>query len=137
MNFNASDTETVWGKYGRMWATSGGQAVFGLAGGPGLPGSDPGLGHTLIQVATVGHSHTFSPNLLLDGVIGYERQGQHVYPNDFGTNYGLQFGNRTPMVRICCRAAFPSSVFQATPVSECRTGCPCCVSRRVIPTVTI
>ena len=25
-------------------------------------------------------------------MLGYERQGQHVKPNDFGTNYGQQFG---------------------------------------------
>jgi len=92
INFTASDKETVWGKYGRMWATAGGTAVFGIAGGPGLGGSDPGLGHTLIQVGTIGHTHSFSPHLLLDGVIGYERQGQAVIPNDFGTNYGLQLG---------------------------------------------
>ena len=92
INYNVNDKEQVWGKYGRMWATSGGQGVFGIAGGPGLPGSDPGLGDTLIQVGTIGHSHTFSPNLILDGVIGYERQGQHVTGNDYGTNYGLQFG---------------------------------------------
>ena len=30
--------------------------------------------------------------MILDGVFGYERQGQAVIPNDFGTNYGLQFG---------------------------------------------
>jgi hypothetical protein len=75
-----------------MWATSGGKAVFGVAGGPGLGGSDPGLGDTLIQVGTIGHTHVFSPRVILDGVLGYERQGQHVTPNDFGTNYGLQFG---------------------------------------------
>jgi outer membrane receptor protein involved in Fe transport len=92
VNLTASDKEQVWGKYGRMWALSGGKAVFGVAGGPGLPGSDPGLGDTLIQVATIGHSRTLGPNLLLDGVIGYERQGQHLNPNDFGTNYGQQFG---------------------------------------------
>ncbi len=92
INYNASDKEAIWGKYGRMWAISGGKAVFGLAGGPGLPGSDPGLGDTTIQVATIGHTRTFSPHVILDGVIGYERQGQHVTPNDFGTNYGLQFG---------------------------------------------
>jgi len=92
INFTANDKETIWGKYGRMWATSGGKAVFGIAGGPGLGGSDPGLGHTLIQVGTIGHTHTFSPNLILDGVVGYTRQGQSVIPNDFGTNYGLQFG---------------------------------------------
>jgi len=92
VNFTVNDKESVWGKYGRMWAKSGGTAVFGLAGGPGLGGADPGLGDTTIQVGTIGHTHTFSPHLILDGVIGYERQGQHVTPNDFGTNYGLQFG---------------------------------------------
>jgi len=92
INLTVNDKESVWGKYGRMWATSGGQAVFGIAGGPGLPGSDPGLGNTLVQVGTIGHTHTFSPHLILDGVIGYERQGQHVTPNDFGTNYGQQLG---------------------------------------------
>jgi len=92
INFILNDKETIWGKYGRMWATSGGKAVFGIAGGTGLGGSDPGLGDTLIQVGTIGHTHTFSPHVILDGVLGYERQGQHVLPNDYGTNYGLQFG---------------------------------------------
>ena len=92
INFAASDKEAIWGKYGRMWATSGGKAVFGIAGGPGLGGADPGLGDTLIQVGTIGHTHTFSPHVILDGVLGYERQGQSVYGNDYGTNYGLQFG---------------------------------------------
>jgi Carboxypeptidase regulatory-like domain len=92
INFNVNDKESVWGHYGRMWATAGGKAVFGIAGGPGLPGSDPGLGDTLIQVGTIGHTHTFSPHVILDGVLGYERQGQSVIPNDFGTNYGQQFG---------------------------------------------
>lgn len=92
INLTVSDREAVWGKYGRMWAKAGGTAVFGIAGGPGLGGSDPGLGDTLIQVGTIGHTHTFSPHVILDGVIGYERQGQAVIPNDFGTNYGLQFG---------------------------------------------
>ncbi|HEY3836293.1 MAG TPA: hypothetical protein VGL72_06965, partial [Bryobacteraceae bacterium] len=92
INFQQSDKEAIWGKYSRMWATSGGKAVFGLAGGPGLGGSDPGLGDTLVQVFALGHTRTITPHLLLDGVVGYERQGQHVYPNDYGTNYGQQFG---------------------------------------------
>lgn len=92
INLHASDNQEIWGKYSRMWALSGGKAVFGVAGGPGLPGSDPGLGDTLVQVFSLGHTRTLSPNLLLDGVVGYERQGQKLNPNDFGTNYGQQFG---------------------------------------------
>ncbi len=92
VNIVESEKEQIWGKYGRMWALSGGKAVFGVAGGPGLPGSDPGQGDTLIQVATIGHTRILTPTLLLDGVLGYERQGQHLLPNDFGTNYGQQMG---------------------------------------------
>ncbi len=92
INYSMNDKESIFGKYGRMWATSGGKPLFGIAGGPGLGGSDPGLGDTLIQVATIGHTHTFSPHVILDGVLGYERQGQSVIPSDYGTNYGLQFG---------------------------------------------
>ena len=43
-------------------------------------------------MATIGQSRTLGPNLLIDSVLGYERQGQHLLPNDFGTNYGQQFG---------------------------------------------
>src|SRR5579884_2667622 len=96
INFHQSDKEEIWGKYGRMWATSGGQGVFGIAGGPGLGSgtyaSDPGKGDTLVQIATLGHTRTISPNIVLDGTIGYERQGQRLNPNDFGTNYGQKFG---------------------------------------------
>jgi hypothetical protein len=92
VNFAQSDKEQIWGKYGRMWATSGGKAVFGVAGGSGLGGSDPGLGDTLIQVISLGHSRVISPHLIVDGVVAYERMGQSVIPNDYGTNYGQQFG---------------------------------------------
>jgi hypothetical protein len=92
VNFAQSDKEQIWGKYGRMWATSGGKAVFGLAGGTGLGGADPGLGDTLIQVFSLGHSRVISPHLIVDGVVAYERMGQSVIPNDYGTNYGQQFG---------------------------------------------
>jgi len=96
VNFHQSDKEEIWGKYGRMWAFSGGQGVFGIAGGPGLgngpTASDPGQANTLVQIFTLGHTRTISPNIVLDGTVGYERQGQKLNPNDFGTNYGQQFG---------------------------------------------
>jgi hypothetical protein len=92
VNYVPDEKQTIFAKYGRMWATSGGKGVFGLAGGPGLGGSDPGLGHTTIQVGTLGYTRVISPRLLLDAVVGYERQDQNVIPNDYGTNYGQQFG---------------------------------------------
>ena len=91
-NYTMSEKQSMFVKYGRMWATSGGKGVFGVAGGPGLGGSDPGLGNTTIQVATIGYNRVISPTVLFDSVVGYERQDQSVIPNDFGTNYGQQFG---------------------------------------------
>ena len=91
-NYVIDEKQTMFAKYGRMWATSGGKGVFGLAGGPGLGSADPGLGHTTIQVATLGYNRVISPHMIFDAVLGYERQDQSVIPNDYGTNYGQQFG---------------------------------------------
>jgi Carboxypeptidase regulatory-like domain len=91
-NYNIDDKTSMFMKYGRMWANSGGKAVFGIAGGPGLGGADPGLGDTTIQVATIGLNRVISPTMLFDAILGYERQDQQVIPNDYGTNYGQQFG---------------------------------------------
>jgi hypothetical protein len=91
INWNRNDRHAIWGKYGRSWATSGGTGIFGVAGGP-APGSDPGKGDTTVQILTIGHTYTISPNLLLDGNIGYQRQVQTVKGNDFGTNFGSVLG---------------------------------------------
>ena len=74
-----------------MTAKSGGNGIFGVAGGP-TPSGDPGLGHTTVQVAAIGHTYTFSPNLVLDGTVGYERLNQNVKGTDYGTNYGDTLG---------------------------------------------
>src|SRR5205085_2958987 len=33
VNYNLSEKSTIWGRYGRMWATSGGTGAFGTAVG--------------------------------------------------------------------------------------------------------
>jgi len=91
INYNLSERSAIWGRYGRMWATSGGVGLFGDAVGP-TPGGDPGLGDTVIQNMSVGHTYTFSPTLLLDGLFGYQRQNQTVTPNDFGKTFGDALG---------------------------------------------
>ena len=57
-----------------MWATSGGVGIFGDAVGP-APGADPGLGDTVIQNMSVGHTYTFSPTVLLDGRVRVSAPG--------------------------------------------------------------
>src|ERR1039458_5091796 len=60
-------------------------------GGP-APGADPGLGNTTVQVATIGHTYTFTPNLVLTGNFGLNRLDQTVISNDYGKNYGSILG---------------------------------------------
>ena len=91
VNWNRTEKHTIFVKYGNMNAKSGGNGIFGVAGGP-TPLGDPGLGLTTVQVAAIGHTYTFSPNLVLDGNVGYERLNQNVKGTDYGTNYGTTLG---------------------------------------------
>ena len=91
VNWNRTEKHAIFLKYDIMVAKSGGNGIFGVAGGP-TPSGDPGLGHTTIQVAAIGHTYTFSPNLVLDGTVGYERLNQNVKGRDYGTDYGTTLG---------------------------------------------
>lgn len=91
VNWNRTEKHMIFFKYDNMVATSGGNGIFGVAGGP-TPSGDPGTGHTTVQVAAIGHTYTFTPNLVLDGNVGYERMNQNVKGTDFGTNYGTVLG---------------------------------------------
>jgi hypothetical protein len=91
VNYNRTEKHTIFLKYDFMDAKSGGNGIFGVAGGP-TPSGDPGLGKTTIQVAAIGHTYTFSPNLVLDGTLGYERLNQNVKGRDYGTDYGTTLG---------------------------------------------
>ena len=91
VNYNRTEKHMIFVKYDLMTAKSGGNGIFGVAGGP-TPSGDPGLGHTTVQVAAIGHTFTFSPNVVLDGTVGYERLNQNVKGTDYGTNYGTTLG---------------------------------------------
>ncbi len=91
VNWNRTEKHVIFFKYDLMDATSGGNGIFGVAGGP-TPSGDPGLGSTTVQVAAIGHTYTFSPNLVLDGTVGYERLNQNVKGTDFGKNYSTALG---------------------------------------------
>ncbi len=86
VNWNRTDKHSIWVKYDNMFATSGSTGIFGPAGGP-APGSDPGRGRTSVQVASIGHTYVFSPTVVLDGNVGYQRMNQTVLGSDFGKDY--------------------------------------------------
>ncbi len=91
VNWNRTDKHSIFFKYDNMYATSGGVGIFGPAGGP-APGSDPGKGQQTIQVASIGHTYVFSPTLVLDGNVGYQRMNQTVLGTDFGKDYSGVLG---------------------------------------------
>jgi outer membrane receptor protein involved in Fe transport len=111
VNWNRTNAHTIWGKYSVMDAQVNCAFALGAAGGPGLCDGGPGVGNTLVQLATIGHTWTFSPAFLIDGTIGWTRMGQNVKGPDYGTNYGLDVfgipGTNGPDVR---QSGLPSMV---------------------------
>ncbi|MBS1835504.1 MAG: TonB-dependent receptor, partial [Acidobacteria bacterium] len=91
INYNRTTNHSIYFRWGRMGALVGGVGAFGDAIG-GAPGSDPGLGDTKVKNMSVGHTWTISPNLILDGVIGYQRQDQVVRGTDFGKDFRSVLG---------------------------------------------
>jgi len=91
LNYAQSEKQNWFMHYGIMKALSGGHGLWGDAVGP-AGNSDPGLGDTRVMNMSIGHNHTFSSNLLLDGVIGYQRMDQTVTGEGFGKDFGSILG---------------------------------------------
>jgi len=91
INWNRNDRHQIFGHYGIMKALVNGFPIFGEGVGP-APGADPGTGDTKVQNTSIGHNWAITPTMLLDGVIGYQRQDQTVKSPDFGKNFGTTLG---------------------------------------------
>jgi hypothetical protein len=91
INYQRTDAHMIWGKYSIMDANVTATPSLGAAEGAGI-GGDAGRGHTFQQLATIGHTWVLSPNLVLDGNIGYTRLSQYVLGTDYGTDYTSQLG---------------------------------------------
>jgi hypothetical protein len=90
INWNRTGSHVVWGKYSLMRALHVGEFALGQAGGDCLCAGGVGRGQTRVQVASVGHTLTFSPTLLWDGTISWNRIGSRHESQDFGTNWGSE-----------------------------------------------
>ena len=88
INYNRTEKHTIWGKYSLLDANVTAPAALGAAVGGGI-GGDPGTGHTFQQLGTIGHTYVLSPNIVVDGNVGYTRMSQFVKGSDYGTNTGL------------------------------------------------
>jgi hypothetical protein len=80
VNWNRTSAHQVFGKFSMMQAKV--KDIFKL----GVDGV--GLGDTKVYVATVGHTWTLSPTMVVDGNIGLNRQDQTAQGGDFGTRFG-------------------------------------------------
>ncbi|MBO0859414.1 MAG: TonB-dependent receptor, partial [Chloracidobacterium sp.] len=89
VNWNRTDKHQIWFKYSNMNALVNGVFGLGEAGGACLCDGGVGAGHTLTQLATIGHTYTLSSNFVIDGTLGWTRIGQNVQSPDLGVNFGL------------------------------------------------
>jgi hypothetical protein len=88
VNWNRTDSHNMYFKYSLMNALVTGQFGLGEAGGPCVCDGGVGDARVRAQVATIGHTFTFSPTFLWDATIGWTRTGSEGVASDFGTNFG-------------------------------------------------
>jgi outer membrane receptor protein involved in Fe transport len=88
VDWNRTSRHSVFAKYSAMKSVFHGEPSLGKAIGDCA--CDGGLGdfHSLVQLVTVGHTLTLSPNLVLDGNVGFTRMSEYGQTPDFGTNIG-------------------------------------------------
>ena len=89
VNWNRTDSNTWFVKYGAMDALVVGSYGLGAAGGPCSCDSGVGNANVLAQIATVGQTWTFTPTFLWDMTLGWTRTSSNSLPPDLGTNVGL------------------------------------------------
>lgn len=84
LTWQRNKAHSIWGKFSTLRANVTDNYILGFDNGS--------LGDTKVYVASVGHTWTLSPTLLLDGNFGYNRQNQTVTGPDYGKNLGLDIG---------------------------------------------
>ncbi len=82
VNWNRNTTHQVFAKFSTMLAKVSNLYFLGVDEG--------GLGDTNAYVATVGHTWSLSPTMLIDGNFGMNWQDQTAAGSDFGTDYGSE-----------------------------------------------
>ncbi len=89
INYNRNEKHMMFGKSSFLVADVTGIPAFGELVGPAVV-QDPGTGHTFTQIHTIGQTYVFTPNLLLDQTLGFNRQTQNVIGLDYGKNWGSE-----------------------------------------------
>ncbi|MFB3904966.1 MAG: hypothetical protein ACE15E_16060 [Acidobacteriota bacterium] len=91
LNWLRKPYHSVWGKFGGMKANVTRDPIFGEGGGGAIGGGADGEENTRLYVASLGHTWTLSPNLLMDGHTSYTGLRQRVENADFDKgDYGQE-----------------------------------------------
>jgi len=95
VDWNRTEKHTVWAKWSGQNANFFEPFDLGDAGGPGS-----GTAHQFAQIATVGHTYTISPTLVLTGHVGWDRMSEYALPPGYGQPLGQSVlgivGSNTP-----------------------------------------
>jgi len=88
VDWNRTSKHSIFTKYSAMKSVFHGEPSLGEAIGDCA--CDGGLGdfHDFVQLVTVGHTLTLTPNFVIDGNIGFTRMSEYGQPPDVGTNIG-------------------------------------------------
>jgi hypothetical protein len=90
INYNASEKLTMFGRYSYSPTIVIEPSIFGEAGGDALNGGQLGTSPSRIQVAGLGGTYIFTPNVVLDANFGYTRQRLGAENVDIDQNLGLE-----------------------------------------------
>ena len=82
VNWNRTTAHQMFAKFSTMQAEVQDLYFLGVEGG--------GIGDTGNYLATIGHTWTLGPTLLLDGNFGVNWQDQYARASDFGTRFGSE-----------------------------------------------
>ncbi len=89
VNYNPTAASTMFVRYSLSPSKIFDPPSLGAAGGDALAGGQPGTAPGRIQSAAAGGTYTLTPNLLLDGNIGFTRQRLGAENIDIDKNFGL------------------------------------------------
>jgi hypothetical protein len=112
VNWNRTASHMIWAKYSLMNADVNCKFALGDGGGPGLCAGGGGVSDMRAQLATIGHTLTLSPTLVIDGTLGFTRWAMDLVAPDYGQNWGSDYlgipGTNGPDIR---QSGFPIFLF--------------------------
>ncbi len=95
IDWNQSQNHTIWAKWSGQDGNFYEPFDLGAAGGNGS-----GTAHQFAQIATVGHTWTLSPSVILTGHLGFDRMSEFAHPPGYGSALGETLlgiaGSNTP-----------------------------------------